>query len=250
MKNAIVLCSDSNYLLHASALFGSLSRQEISNNADLILISDSSLSEDKLQVYCKRGIKVVLVNNSDHGYYLKYNIFNKDFSVYDNILYLDIDMAIVRDGVDVFSDFKDDIEVDFEPFSLHQTMISAAPKLTDDQIRLLSTIPDRKAWNSGGILFKGKILDDSLANRMYDARNRYKEINYHVRGVMDGGDQPIFNIVLDRYEPKQSSLFSYWKRRNESTVFAHCCADTKDRPWNNPEFIDNYRMGLNFFEKM
>lgn len=250
MKNAIILCSDSNYFLHVAALFGSLLRQGISKNADMILIADSNISQDKIQILHNKGIKVVSVTNKNHGYHLKYNIYNRDFSVYNKILYLDVDMTILRNDVDVFSDFDDNVGVDFEPFSLHQTMVTSAPEMSIEQLQILASIPDKQAWNSGGIIYRGKILEDDLIEKMYDAKNKYMEVNYHTRAVKDGGDQPIFNIVLDKYNPVQSSLFSYWKNITKETVFAHCCANEKDRPWNNPEFLNNYKMGLEYFERI
>ncbi len=249
--NAILLCCDNNYLGHAAALLGSLDRQKISPEAQRVLIVDHSVSPNNIDFLRRKNIEVVQTHSGEHGYHLKYQLFDPQFAKYDKILYLDIDMSIVRSDIDVFANFNGQLEVDYEPFTLLETLISAAPELNDEQRQLIeqSVSHSRMAWNSGGMLYRGHLLSPELSQYIQDIRRKYRSVNYHVRGVQDGSDQPILNIALDHLKPARSSLFAYWKNVTDDTVFAHCCADPNDRPWKNPLFVKNYILGLEHFHE-
>lgn len=248
--DAIVACSDGNYMTHAKSLFGqckSVGRW----TGDFVLITSNSCIRSKTHAdFVNFGAKVVIKPKPSHSYFYKEYIFDSEFHKYRRVLYLDLDIVVQKAINLSWADDKNCIYADKEPFLIEKTMLNKAPKkLSPDQLVLIDALKieydlAKFSYNSGAMVICNGLLNSESKHKFQRVRKQIKLVNYHCRGVQDGGDQPIFNLAFYDSIRWHRGLSSCWPGKDKGTIFAHCI---KYKPWDTSALKSAYKFGLNIF---
>lgn len=230
MKNGVILVTDKNYINHTQSLVHAVRKYGKIKDISIITNYDNSQNDFPNE-------DVINFQYSEGNYNLKYKILDDTITDrYDKILYLDADVVILDDLNPLFNEYNTPLSAVLEPFTVKETMISLAPIAVQNRFEKehgTEIVVNRKSFNSGIMLIETSYLYN---NQLKEIRNEYRQFNYHVRGIEDGGDQPIFNLFFNnewRFSPLLHAAF--WKdyKENKHRLLHFCHWDA---PWYNNTF--------------
>lgn len=253
-KQIIAICSNKNYWNHCKYLVANI--RDIGKYTGEIIVITPDIQED---LVTSIGCTLFRCPLQDIALYYKYHIFNSKFPDSEQLLYLDCDCLVQHNLNDFFKKYNNSsLYVDFEPFSIEQTLHCFDPgryhESTDNLILEFNKDTSVKeiGFNSGIMLFNKPIMKKMNLNItddiLLEKTEQFKKINFHCR---NGSDQPIFNNVFRTYAAKCDDMHFWRDVGMEESTIVHFCHE--DAPWHNNDYsktlgttyLDYYRKMMN-----
>lgn len=229
-NKVLVQVCDKNYLAHAKYLFAN-AKSRGKWDGDYCLIVNNV---DKKDLISFKGTNITIYHTKhDNPYYAKLEIFDTFFKKWDYLLYMDQDIAILKDiGIEKPPD-TDIIYADIDgPFQIQQYFGHGWPdyKWGAAIAELLPKYPfiQNLGYNTGCLYINTSLIKPNTKEELERLKQELMPINTH--GSI-GTDQPIINIYF--YHNISPDLFcSFWRTpENQMKKAIHFCHG--EAPWIN-----------------
>jgi len=257
-KEVVLIVADKNYINHAKSLFANI--KTIGNWLDDFCLL-TNMNDEDTKIFRDKGIYVKQIN-MNNPYYVKFNIFDDYFKQWNKVMYIDCDFLINK-SLDIIKNLKeDDMYCDGEEFKILETFTMwdsgvQIPMTNTNHLNKYSDIlrdlkenfkTEINGYNSGFMYFNTKIINDSV-KKLNDLKYRFKDINHHV-GYVEGTDQPIINLLFNKWTQIPNNYVSFWKRENFNSVAVHYCH--WDAPWTGryQNVYQKYISNLKLFDNL
>jgi len=249
MKNAVILATDKNYVKHV--IYNINNIKSYNQDIDIIVLSDkinSEIIKKELKDFNVLFHEVNVLKINEGAFYLKYYIFDKFFKQWENILYIDCDTMIFSNLDKIFNllDENNKMFVDHETCDVLKFFTSGCPRNQDNDGIYFELLKEdsinEQGFNSGIILYKSCIIEDSTIQKLHDLHEKYFNINKHVES---GTDQPIINLLFAKIAKQMpNNKFAYFGDMTDETIITHFCR------WHAPWVNDQYgsKIGMKYVD--
>ncbi len=211
-----------------------------------ILVNSQPYCQEGVELHNK-GMKVIYKRSNDHPYLGKYFIYDKDFKMYDQLLYLDLDFLVLLNVNGLFEKYtEEDMYWDKTPFNLD---VGLKKEWLDKQ-RIDST---RKIFQAAAILFKTGIIEDCTSRELFDLTRSLHDVNIHNPEQAKGwSDEPIQNIYWERYTKSKNEIrdghICFVGCRQPGTILAH--TTNWHKPWQSPDYKGYFKQAMEAYNKL
>jgi len=209
-KRAIILVADNNYIDHAKSLMVNC-REQGEWEEDFAVICPTN-SEAAAEF---KRLKFPVIETSLNGFMQKFQVFNKVFEYWDEVLYLDCDI-IVQDNLNRLFDLlkvEDKLWMDTEDGKIIDMFWRDEQKAQNQHIYdwMANAYPHvytHQTFNSAFMLFRPASIETGIVERLVNIQEMIHEANNPSKG---GTDQQTINILLWHQAKKiPNKLVCFW----------------------------------------